>query len=164
MLLTRSAGEKDIGRLHVAVHQPALVRGVERARHLADEHQRSPRCEGAFRSEQRLQVGPHHVPHRDVEKPVDLAGLVDGDDVRVIEGRGQLRLAQESDAKPLVLRELGRQELQRHVAFQPQIVAEVDDAHASASQHALDAVARQLGADAIFGYDRHVSSVRRGPG
>jgi hypothetical protein len=40
-------------------------------------------------------------------------------------------------------------------------VGEVDDAHPTAPEDALDAVAREFRADAIFGDDRHVSSVRR---
>jgi hypothetical protein len=161
VLLAWTPGEEDVRRLDVAVHEPALVRGVERARDLADEHQRSLRCESAFRPQQRLQVGARHVAHGDVEQPVDLAGLVYRDDVRVIERSRKPGLAQEACAKAPVLGEFGRQELESNVPFEPGVVSEVDDAHSPAPQHALDAVARELGADPVLGYDRHVSRLRR---
>jgi hypothetical protein len=161
VLLPRTTGEEDVGGLHVPMHQPAFVRGVERARHLLDELECSRRYERAFGMQQRLQVGALDVAHRDVEQAVDLARLVDGDDVRVIEGGGELRLAQEAQAKALVLREAGRQELQRNLPLQPRIVGQIDDAHAPMAEHALDAVARKLGADPFLGYDGHRSRVRR---
>ena len=48
------------------------------------------------------QVAPLHVAHRDVEHAVRLAGVVDRDDVRMLERRGDLRLAEEALAEPLV--------------------------------------------------------------
>src|ERR1041384_6854733 len=66
----------------------------------------------------------------------------------------------EPRAERFVLRELGREELQRDIAFQPAVVCQVHDAHAAASQHALDVVARELLADPIAD-DRHSGSVDR---
>jgi hypothetical protein len=52
-----------------------------------------------------------------------------------------------------VLRELGRQHLERHFAPQPHLLGEVDDAHPTSPQEGFDAVAGELHAD--HGVDLH---------
>ena len=59
----------------------------------------SARERGAALPDQRLQAGAVHVAHREVEDAVDLVGVVDRDHVRVVERRGELRLAEEARAK-----------------------------------------------------------------
>ena len=53
-------------------------------------------------------LGPLDVAHREEEDAVDLVGVVDRDHVRVVERRGELRLAEEARAELLVVRELRR--------------------------------------------------------
>lgn len=88
--------------------------------------------------------------------PWALAGLVDGDDVPVVERGRDLRLAQEPRAETCVLRQSRRQQLQRHGAIQPQVVGEVDDPHPASAQQPLDPVARQVRTDARIRSDAHV--------
>ena len=78
--------------------------------------------------------------HRDEERAVLLAGLVDGHDVRVLERGRHARLALEAPAELRVGRELGHDDLQRHAAAEPAVGGEVDDAHAAAPDLALDVV------------------------
>ena len=49
--------------------------------------------------EQVRQVGPFHEPHVDVELPVDLAEVVDGDDVGLVQLRGERGLGAEAGLK-----------------------------------------------------------------
>ena len=72
--------------------------GVER---IATCRGRRPvrRIEPSLCGQALLEVAALHVAHRDVEQVVDLAGLVDRDDVRVVDRGGQLRLAQEALAE-----------------------------------------------------------------
>jgi hypothetical protein len=49
------------------------------------------RCQG-----ERRQIGPLHPLHGEVEHPVRLTGVVDGDDVGVLQGGRQARLPDES--------------------------------------------------------------------
>jgi hypothetical protein len=156
MLLAGAPRQEDVRRLHVAMHEPALVCGVEGARDLADEDEGSLGGERALSAKQRLEVSACDVPHGYVEEPTGLTRLVHGDDVGVVERSGELRLSQESPAEPLVFRKLRREELQRNLSIQPGVVGEVHDAHAAAAEHAFDAVARELGADPVLGCDRHV--------
>ena len=81
--------DQHVGRLHVAVHQPAPVRRVQPARHLAQDAHGALRGQPAVALEQELQVAPLHEPHRQVELPAVLARLVDRDHVGMVERSGQ---------------------------------------------------------------------------
>ena len=65
----------------------------------------------------------------------------------MVDRRGQLRLAQEAVAERLVLGEAGGQQLERNPPLEPQILGQVDDAHASPAEQRLDPVTGKLGAD-----------------
>src|SRR5438876_10587361 len=65
----------------------------------------------------------------------------------MVDGRGQPRLPNEALSKPLVLRQLGGEDLERRPPPQAQLLGEVDDAHASAADQPLDAVAGDLAPD-----------------
>ena len=99
--------EQDVRRLHVAVHEAARVRRVERARDLrADRAAPAPgRAAPSLRSSARRSRALD-VAHRQVQPAVGLAGVVDRDDVRVLERRCELGLAQEALAEALVQGEL----------------------------------------------------------
>ena len=75
---------------------------------------------------------PLDEAHRDEQPVVDLPRLVDGNDVRVVEGRGDPRLAEEPLAKDLVLGIPLGEQLQRDAALEPRIAGAVDLAHAAA--------------------------------
>src|SRR4029450_9795487 len=89
-------------RLHVAVDEALGVRRVERFRHLAADLQRLLQLESSFALEQRLQVLALDVAHRKVELAVGLAGRMHGQNMRVAERGGQLRLPEEAFTEALV--------------------------------------------------------------
>ena len=82
------------------------MRGVEGARDGREQRERALRLERRARREELPQVRALDEPHRDEEPFVVLAGLVDRHHVRVIEARGEPRLAQEALAEPVVVGEL----------------------------------------------------------
>ena len=57
------------------------------------------------------------------------------------------RLAQEPLAERLVLGQLRREQLERDLPLQPQVLGQVDDAHPAPAEQRLDPVAGELGAD-----------------
>ena len=88
------------------------------------------------------------VLHRQVEQPVDLAGVVDRDDVRVLQGGGDPRLAREALAEARGLGEVGRDDLDGGPAPEVEVLGAVDHAHAAAADPLLDPVAGDHRAEA----------------
>ena len=132
-------GDHDVGRLHVAVDQVVVVGGVERARDLLEHVERPPDAEPSVAPEERAEVGPVDVAHRDVEEPVgvtsvDLPGVVDRDDVGVVEPCRALRLPHEPLAEARVVRQRRGKHLESHLAAEADVLGEVDDAHAAAAE------------------------------
>src|SRR5262249_38548489 len=97
------------------------------------------------------QVGPGHEPHRQVEAPRNLARVVDGHDVRMLDRHRELRLPGEALAEALVERELRRDELERDRALEAEIVGPVHDAHPALADQLLDPVADEVGSDLDLG-------------
>ena len=69
-----------------------------------------------------------------------LTDLVDGDDVGMVERRGGLGLEREAPHALLALDQLGREDLERHVARQVLVAGAVDLAHPAGPQRADHAV------------------------
>ena len=95
------------------MHQPAAMGRIERRSHLAHEPGRPMRLEVARSCDRGAQVHAVHEPHRDVEDAVLLPRGVDRDDVRVLDQRGEARLAHEAVPEPLLVRQVGSDQLQR---------------------------------------------------
>ena len=133
--------DQDVRRLHVPVDEPLCMRGVERVGDLRGDRDGARGCERALAPEQRLEVDPVHVAHRDEQAAVCLAGLVDRNDVRVVEARGEPRLPQHPLAEPLVIGEAFAQELQGDGALEPHVERAVHLAHAAAPGKSTDLVA-----------------------
>ena len=143
----RSFGaDEDVRRLHVAVDEPARVRRVERGGDLRDDAERAAHRQPSLGDEQRLQVAAVDVLHRDVEHVVGLARVVDGDDARVVERRGEPRLAQEPLAE-VGLAERRGEELQRGGASEPNVLGAVDDARPAFADRLDQPVPADLGVD-----------------
>ena len=138
--------EQHVGGLHVAMHKTARVGRIQGARHLRDDADRVRRVQTAA-LQALLEVTPLDVAHGDEEDVLGRPGLVDRDDVRMVDRRGQLRLAQEAVTERLVLGEARSQQLERDLPLEPQILGQVDDAHAAQAQQRLDPIAGELGAD-----------------
>ena len=149
--------EQDVRRLDVAVDEPTLVCLVERSRDLGDDRRGARRIERAFARDELAQVLAVHVAHRQIQGALVLAGLVDRDDVRVVERGGDPRLALEASAETWVLGQLGRDELERDVAVELLLVGEVDDAHAATADQPLDLASCDLRARAGLVPDAHRS-------
>ncbi len=135
-----AAGDEHVGGLDVAMDEPGAVGDVQRARHLLEDHDRGVRGEAALATDHPLQVAARDIAHRHVQDPLHLAGVVDGDDVGVVEAGGQDRLVEEVLAEGGVGALLGGQELERHVTLQTQLDRPVDGAHAAAADDGLDAI------------------------
>ena len=138
------AGDEHVRGLDVAVHEPRGVRGVEPVGDLGDDR-RGPRgLEAPVAREQRVEVGAGHVADDEEEAAALLAGGVDGDDVGMVDGRGQAGLTLEALAQLGIGGAVGGDELQRDRAPEAQVGRSVDDAHAAATEHAVDPAAREL--------------------
>ena len=87
---------------------------------------------------QRLAI---HKRHREVHESVGLVYRVNGNDVRMRELGGQLRLAQEAVAQLRSGRELRGQELDGDEPVEVHFAREIHHAHAAATKLAVDGVA-----------------------
>ena len=145
VLVLALAADQDVGRLDVAVHEPAVVSGVECAGDRGDHTPDLIHAELAA-IDDLAQVRARHEAHREVEHAVVLAAAVDRDDVGVLQRGREPGLGLEAGDRVRVLGVLGRDDLQRHGAVQLRVGGLVDHAHAAAIEHALDAVAGKLGA------------------
>ena len=131
------------------------MRRIERVRDLAADRERAGGVERALRAQERPEVRALDEAHREVEAAVDVAGVVDRNDVRVLERHRELRLAREALVEALVERELGRDQLQRDRSLQAQVVGAVDDAHPAPADQLLDAIAEEVGSDLDLGLGAH---------
>ena len=86
------------------MHEAARVGRIQGARHLREDPDRVRRVQTAA-LQALLQVTPLDVAHGDEEDVLGRPGLVDRDDVRMVDRRSQLRLAQEAVTERLVLGE-----------------------------------------------------------
>ncbi len=107
--------QHDVFRLDVAVDDAGGVGGDERAGDLRRHVERFAHAEGGARQPlaQRLALD---VFGDDELRAVHLPDLVDGEDVRMIEGRGGARLLPEALYLVFVMREVFGQELQGDAA------------------------------------------------
>ena len=97
-----------------------------------------------WRVDQRAQVGPLDVAHRDVEQPVLLARVADREHVRVLDRGGGARLALEALAEVLVARELRLDQFQGDRDVERQVLGLVDHTHSALTRHPFDPVAGKL--------------------
>jgi hypothetical protein len=123
--------EQHVARLDVAMHEAALMGGVERLRDLTGDRHRPLGGQRCAVAHQGPQIEAVDVAHRDEQAAVELAGVIDRNHIGVIEARRQPRLAQEPLAEALVLREPRRQHLQGDRAVKPRIASEIHLAHAA---------------------------------
>ena len=133
---------------------------VERAGDLGEDGHGLGRLHGPI-GEAARQVDAVDVAHRQVGRAVELAGLVDRDDVGVVDRGREVGLAVEPRAEVGVVGQLVGQQLERHLAPQFALLGEVDDAHAAAAEDPLDAVRPEVGAEARVGTRRGHGATNR---
>ncbi len=114
---------------------------VQRISDLGRDRDRPPARDVPLAAQHRLEVHAVDEPHRDEQAAVRLARVVDRNDVRVVEACGEARLAQETLAEALVVRELLDEQLEGDGALEAHVLRPVDLAHATASDESADLVA-----------------------
>ncbi len=140
------ARERDdqVLRFDVAVNQSLTVDVVETNRGLADQLTRFGDRQQTALPDQFGEGGTFDELHDDHLRVVKRLGLVDGDDVRVRQARGQLGFALESQDRVGVGDQFRPDHLQDHGPLQQPMHGHVHSAHAAATQHAQDGITRML--------------------
>ena len=121
----------DVGGLQVAMDDPVGVRKGEAVADLIDEVELGLQAHRPLPVDDLLEVRPLQQLHGDVQMSLLFAEVVDGDDVRVVEAGGRLRLAQEAPPKVVVGADPRAHGLDGDVAAQDRVVGAVDVAHRS---------------------------------
>jgi len=85
VLLAVPDGDQDVGRLHVAVDEPAGVSRVERRRALLEQLHSPSRIERSLLDQHLVEISADHVVHHEEQQPFVLAGIVDADDVGMVQ-------------------------------------------------------------------------------
>ena len=133
--------DENVGRLDVAVDDMFGMRCIQRIgnlgaqfQHLIDLHRFAHDC-----LLERLSF--HHL-HRDERTSLMLADFVDGADVWMVEGRCGLRFALKALQRFGCLDQIVRQEFQRNMPFEAQILRLIHHSHSATTQFIQNAVMR----------------------
>ena len=153
------AGQHDVGRLDVAMHDAALVAELQAGQQVLHDADRVGEREALLLVEQRLQRRAVDELHHDVGEVVGLAVVEHADDVGMRQPSGGLRLAAEPRQRLLGFRigVVGQLDgLDRHAARDDRIPALVHDAHRAAAKRPLDLVLAE-GLDGLHAAFRQAS-------
>ena len=122
------------------------VRVVERLGHLGDQGDGAARLQRAPPTalEDPGEVDARDEAHVEEQPAVDLAEVVQRDDVRVLQLRGGVRLAAEALPEHLVAREVVGQQLEGDGPAAAGVEGAVHGAHAAAAELVLDPVGPEL--------------------
>jgi len=136
-------GEHHVGRLEVTVNDAALVCRIERGGDLDRDLEHLGQTQRTLLETlaQRLAL---EVFHDEVVDAVVVTDVVQRADVRVVEPRDGLGLALHTLAQRGFLREVRRQNLDRHVAVEPRVAGAVNFAHAPGAEGFHDDVWAEL--------------------
>ena len=143
------ADEHVLG-LDVAVHDHALVRGAERARELDRVGDRLGDGQRPLAADELLERLALHVLEHDVRRSDArlgavlgglLAGVDDGDDVRMVQARDRARLAAKALELIGVRGDLAMHELDRDGPLEHRVKGAVDGRHAAAADLRIEPVA-----------------------
>ncbi len=133
--------DEHVARLHVAVHDTVRVRERQGVGDLGRETRGIGRREPTVGVDHLAQGLAGHVLHHDVGRAVLLAPVVDGDDVRMVEARGRLRLAAEALDAVGVGRVRRCQDLDRDASIEQSVVREEHVGHAAVADRFAQLVA-----------------------
>ena len=136
-----SWGDKDIRRLDVAVHNSAGVSRIESVRNLDSQFEQ---LRGLERTalDHVLQGRAVQILHGDECLPVLLADVVDGADIRMVEGGSCLGFALKAAEGLRIFGDLIGQKLESDKTMQPGVLGLVDHTHTAAANFFNDAVVR----------------------
>ncbi len=173
-LPARGRDDHYVRRLHIAVDEAAIVNVLQPVGRLPDVlNGLRPRQRAAFADEP-YEVVPRDVLQYEVRERRVQPGVIQADDVRVVQSGGSPGLALEPLPHVWVSEGRGGNHLQRHDAIQGRLAGAVDDAHAPLAQHLqhLEAgdhdagvgVGRGGGAERVGGREEHGPRVGRGHG
>ncbi len=140
-LCVPALGDKNIGRLDVAMNNALRVRSVECVGNL--DAQRQQRIEfHRTVADDMFQRRAVKKLHDDERFAVLLTDVVNGTNIRMVEGRRGPRLAAETFQRLAVLRNIFRKEFQSDKTIEPRVLGFVDNTHPAAAEFFDDAVMR----------------------
>ena len=134
------ATQQDVFRLDVAMDDAVLVRVLERVRRLAGDAKRVIQRQLLLPIEPVPETLPLDERHGEPEPAGRLAGIEDGEDVGMLQPRGEPDLALKSLGTER-RGKLGVEHLERDRAVVPHVLCEVDRRHAASTELSLDRVA-----------------------
>ncbi len=125
--------QEDVGRLQVAVQYPALMGVMERGGGDRDDPGRGAGVSGEF-GEPLVEACTSDQLHAEIRQPLDLADLVDRDDLGMIQLRNRLRLVLEPQQLGFGGKSARLDDLERNFPVKRNLAGLVDNAHAAAAQ------------------------------
>lgn len=142
------AGDQNVGRLDVTVHDPLPMGVVQAARQLTGQIADLLERQDALLPEHRVEAETLHVLHGDVVEVAFLADIEDRDDVGMREGAGGAKLLLEARLHALELRlteaGIGLDHLDGDVPLDDGIDSSVDEPHRALAEDVQDLVASEL--------------------
>ena len=135
----RPCRDEDVARLYVPVDKALGMRRVKCGCDLSQESESPLQIKDSIAPKKLPQVDAVDVLHREIEDTTFVPRRKARDDVRMVEARGDLRLAQEPLPEALVPCELRIKDLQRYALRPREILSEVDGAHRSLADQRLNA-------------------------
>ncbi len=132
--------DQDVVGLDVAMDDAALMGVSERIRDVAHDSSRLVDRERAVLVQQLRDIVARDVRHHEENDAALLVDRVDVDDVRVVELRGHLGLAQEPGLDFAAERQFGWQYFDGDRALQTPIFGAIDDPHAAAPDLAVQLI------------------------
>ena len=120
------------------------VRGIQGLGDLTDQIHRPLRRDPTVRIEQRADIGTVHQAHVNEELAIDLAEVMNGNDVRIPQSRSDIRFTLESLEILSVTRQGLGQELESDVPVTLRVVRLINFPHSAATQQRIKAIVSDL--------------------
>jgi hypothetical protein len=135
-------GQQDVGRLDIAVQQPAMMRIIQRRADRGNDRHRfiDRHPAGKLLAQQPGHIAAGHILHRNPKLAIVFTAVVDPHDVRMIQVGRQLGLPLEPRPILRIAGQFRRQHLQRVLARQPRMRRQEHPAHSARAQHPQDLV------------------------
>jgi hypothetical protein len=114
------------------------MRRLEACGGVRDDRRRPLGVQWAVARDELAQIEALDDSHRQKEVTALLAGLVNRDDVRVVDRRGEPRFTAEAVAKSLLGGQRRGQDLEGAVLVERQVARAVDDSHAALTDHLVE--------------------------